>query len=505
MLAQGAGCLLLATSGALAQAQSAGAGGVGQRAFVVQPRASITQTFSDNVDLSAKSLSDSITQLTAGLSLESNSGRLRGFLDYGLSGLIYAQHSEKNSYQNALRASLGADLIDNRARLDATASISQTALSAFSVQPNGSGLPGNNVTELRTMTVTPSFRGPLGSVLKYTALFGYTVSNASNTDRGDSTAYNAAVRLEPASAGPLGWSIEATQTHSDFQVGRATEDDRLIGTVKRKIYDLDLELSANGGIELTDQASQQRQRYQNWGVGATWVPSDRTRLAAQMDHRFFGRSHALSFDYRTALTSWSISDSRNVSTSSNGANSAGRGTAFDLYFAQFAAIEPDPVRRTALVNSFLSSNGINPTTGVDTGFLRSGVTVVRSQNAAVAYRGLRSAAVLVFNRSETESAANAALGIDDLTGAARIKTQSIALNLSHRLTPMSSVNLALSDQKSRGEFANQSTGQRQANLQYTTRLTVDSDFSIMARRTLYSNNSVPFDENALVATYGHRF
>lgn len=505
-VASRAGCALLATFSALVQAQTAGARPAGgQREFIVQPRASIAQTFTDNVDRSAAPVSDSITQLTAGLSFESNSARLRGYLDYGLSGLLYAQHGEKDTYQNALRAALGVDLIDNRARLDATASISQTALSAFGVQPNGSGLPGNNTTELRTLAVTPSFRGPLGPIVKYTALFGYTVSNAGNTVRGDSRAYNASVRFEPVSAGPLGWSIEASQMRSDFQAGRATESDRLIGTVKRKIHDLDLELSANGGIEMTDLASQQRQRYKNWGVGATWVPSERTRLAAQLDHRFFGRAHSLSLDYRTALTSWSISDSRNVSTSSNGSNGAGRGTVFDLYFAQFASIEPDPVKRTALVNSFLSSNGINPTTGVDTGFLRSGATVVRGQNAAVAYRSMRSAAVLVFTRSETERVAIAALSSDDLRDAAKIQMQSVTLNLSHRLTPTSSVNLGLSDQKTRGELTRQSTGQRQANLQYTTRLTSDGDLSVMARRTLYSKDLVHFDENTLVATYSHRF
>ena len=109
----------------------------------------------------------------------------------------------------------------------------------------------------------------------------------------------------------------------------------------------------------------QRKGYATYGAGAVWTPSPRTSLTANFDERSFGRTHNLSFEHRTALTTWRISDSRSVSTV-NGENGAGsRGTAYNLLFAQFASIEPDPVKRTDLVNSALLRSGINPTAGSD--------------------------------------------------------------------------------------------------------------------------------------------
>jgi uncharacterized protein (PEP-CTERM system associated) len=476
--------------------------------FRLTPTVSVTETLSTNVDLSAtKPRSDAITQVTLGVSIGSRSGPLRGFLNYGLTGNFYARDSGRNSIsnQNALKANFDTEVVEGRAFVGVSASIGQTATSAFGAQPGLSGLPSTNVTEFRTLSITPRFIGPLGPAVRYTAGLGYTVSNASGTAKGDSSSSSAFVRLGPSSPGVIGWGIDFTATQSGFAGGRSAVDKRLTGTLSRKIDALDLLVNVSAGAEATDLASFEQAQHQTYGIGLTWVPSPRTKLVAQLDERFFGRAHAFRFEHRTALTTWTLSDSRSLNLSGNGISTGGRGATFDLYYAQFAAIEPDPVKRTDLVNSYLKANGLAATSGADSGFLRSGETVVRGQNLSVAYRGLRGAAVLAVARSVNVPIKGGALPGGDFINTASIVSDNVSLNLSHRLTPTSSANLTLSHQQSQGDQPAQYGKQRELRLQYVAGLTDRSNVTAGTRRALYQTYQTHFNESAVFATYGYRF
>lgn len=476
--------------------------------FTLTPNVSVTETVTNNVDLSATDpRSDAITQVTVGLAVGSRSGQLRGFLNYGLTGNFYARDSGRNSVsnQNALNANFDTEVVDGRVFVGVSATIGQTATSAFGAQPGLSGLPSSNTTEYRSLSITPRFTGPLGSAVKYTAGVSYTISNASGTDEGDSSSTNAFVHLGPSSPGVVGWSVDFTATQSDYAAGRDSVDNRLMGTLSRKIDALDLLVNVSAGAEATDLASFEKQQYWNYGIGATWTPSPRTKLVTQFDERFFGRAHVVRFEHRTALTTWSISDTRSLNSSGNGISTVGPGATFDLYYTQFAAIEPDPAKRTDLVNAYLKANGLSASGGADTGFLRSGETVVRGQNVSVAYRGLRGAAVLAISRSVNVPIEDGSLPSDDFINTSNIVSDNVSLNLSHRLTPTSSANLTFSYQQSHGDQPEQYSNQREIRLQYVAGLTQRSNVTAGARRALYKTYQTPYNESAVFATYGHRF
>jgi len=472
----------------------------------VQLNGSLTQTFTDNYLVTGfQPESDAVTRLTAGVGLNSQSGRTKGFLDYSLSGLIYARHSESNQLQNTLNANFSAELSEGQSRLNVRAGISQSAISAFRLQPGINSLNQANSTELRYLSVAPVVYGPLGPYLRYTATLDASLSDAKDTDLGDSSLTTATVRIEPITAGRLSWAVDGTASKSDYKAGRATTMNRLNGTAFYPITDLDLRLSASAGSELTDLNSFQRKRYVTYGMGAVWTPSPRTNLAANFDERSFGRTHNLSFEHRTALTTWRVSDSRNVS-SLNGENGAGnRGTAYNLLFAQFASIEPDPVKRADLVNSALLRSGISPTAQINPSFLNSGVSVQDRQEVSVALRGVRSTAVLSYTRTATSRLDNFTAAPDDLSKSSVIHLQGLSLDLSHRLTPASSLSLLLSDQRGNGDFKSQSNRQRQASLLYSLRASELGSLSVGLRRALYLNQPNPFDETAIFATFGTRF
>jgi uncharacterized protein (PEP-CTERM system associated) len=472
----------------------------------VQLNGSVTQTLTDNYLLTGvRPESDAVSRLTAGVGLTSQSGRTRGFLDYALSGVVYARHSQSNQLQNTLNANFSAELAEGRSRLDVRAGISQSAISAFGPQPGTNSLNPANATELRFLSVAPVVYGPLGPGLRYTAALNASLSDAKGTDVGDSVLTTATVRIEPTTAQRLSWAVDGTAGKSDYKAGRATTTSRLNGTAFYPITDLDLKLSASAGGEVTDINSLQRKRYATYGMGAVWTPSPRTSLTANFDDRAFGRTHNLSLEHRTALTTWRFSDSRSVSTP-NGENGAGnRGTAYNLLFAQFGSIEPDPVKRADLVNSVLLRSGISPTAQINPSFLNSGVSLQDRQEVSVAMRGVRSTAVLSYLRTTTSRLDQLTTAVDDLSRSSLVHLQGFSLDLSHRLTPVSSINLLLSDQRGNGDLNAQRNRQRQASLLYALRPTERGNLSVGLRRAQYETASNPFSETAIFATYGTRF
>ena len=479
---------------------------VGQRALAIEPNAAVSQTLTDNYLLTgAAPAGDLVTRLSAGVGLRSQAGLLRGYLDYSLSSLVYARHSDRNEFQNALRSNLTADLLEGRARLVVDAGISQAAISAFGAQPGAGGLSNANSTELRTLRITPTFQGPLGPGLRYSGSLGYSISEASNTRNGDSNASNLGLTITPAAPGRLSWALDGTQSRSDYKLGRSTESDRVSGQLNLRLDELDLRLNANTGIELSNLATVGRQRNQTWGIGAAWEPSPRIRLAGDLEHRFFGQSHNLSLEYRTPLTIWRLSDARSVSTGDAQAGFNGRGTAYDLFFAQFASVEPDPLKRADLVNAFLRNNGIDPVAITNPGFLRSSATLDDRQSLSVAYRGVRSTVVVTANRSRTRRLDTVSSANDDLAHAGEVRLSSVALDVSHRLTPLASVSLLLSAQQGRGTLALQDNRQRQMSLTYSTRLTPQSTLSAGGRRSMYQTGLSAYAESAVFASYGIRF
>jgi uncharacterized protein (PEP-CTERM system associated) len=492
--------------GALAPGALLAAESYGQRALVIQPNASVTQTFTDNYLLSgAAKSSDSISRLAVGVNLTGQTGLMQGHLEYTLSGSIYARHHDRNTTENALNASLSAELIENRAKVDASATMGRSAISAFGVQPSSGGLRNSNVTELRTVQVKPSFHGPLGAGLVYTAVLGLTATDAADTQIGDTVSSMASLHLGPASPGLITWSLDASHTKSDFKVGRLTEDNRVFGSLSSRLDALDLEVHANAGGEQTNMSSLRRETYRNWGGGMVWAPSPRTRVAADVDERFYGKSHSVSAEYRTPLTVWQWRDSRSLSTGT-GQSSGGQSTAFDLFFAQFASVEPDPVKRAELARAFLQSRGIDPGTTISTGSLNSAVTVQDQQSFSLAVQGVRDVLTVSATRGKTRRLDPIVGTPGDLANTDSITVRGLSLDLAHRLTTDASISLNLNSQQGHGELATQSNRQRQLGLNFTMRLTAQSSMALGWRRALYENAStVPFDETAFFATFGLRF
>lgn len=495
--------LMAAACGLVAQ-QALAQAGSGQRAWTLSPSAGLNQTFTNNYLLSdVAPAPDAITRASVGLALAANTGRIKGFLDYSLAGVVYLRHSDRNSMQNSLSSRLSAELEPGRAGVDIAANISRSAISAFGAQPNNGLGVQDNVTELRTLRVAPRLFGPLGPALRYSANLALSVTDAKDTSAGDSTAATLGLRLEPTQRGRLGWVADASAQRIDYSAGSSSSNERLGLGSRLRLDDIDTEVTASAGIEYASILTGTRQRYNNWGLGMVWTPTNRTKVSAQHDERFFGPSRSIAVDHRTALTSWRFSKSRSLTAPAAQAETSGRGTAFDLIFAQFASVVPDPAQRTEFVNAYLQARGISPS--VSPGFLRSSITIDEVDELAVAYRTQRGAAVLTLLNSKSTRLGTQPGVVDDLSNSAAVYLKSVGLDLSHQLTPDASVGLQLNRVRGSGSNAAQNTLQRRLGARYALRASRNVDLALGLSRTLYDRAPAAYDESALVVTLGYRF
>ena len=500
-----AGVLCILTGIVHAQ-DSAGPAGDAQRKVSLIPRFSSTVTVSDNLQPGSQ-IKDGggIVLLSPGLRLTSNSGRVKGFLDYALTGVAYVKSTAKDGFQNALNANLAVEAIENWAYVDLRSSITQQAISAFGVQTADNALSNANRSEVWNLNVSPYVRGNLAGVASYEARINFAETNTRHSTVGDNSTRGLKLSLGGLSPRTLlNWSVNASAQSVDFKQGRQTEDNLVQGALKITATD-DLQLSVNGGAESNNFISVDQERHSIYGLGATWTPTERTKLLAQADHRFFGNGHNFSFEHRFARSIWRISDSKMVSSDPNQLNAVNLGTNYSLFYSMFASLEPDPVKRDALVTSYLQANGINPSAVAIARFLTSAVSLVRRQEISYALSGVRDTVAVLANRTETSRLDSLANVPDSLSNSNLVIQRGISFALTHKLTPKSTINLTLSQQKTTGNLSNQASTLKSILANWSTNLGARTQFSLGARYMDYSAALNSYKEKALFSNLTRQF
>jgi uncharacterized protein (PEP-CTERM system associated) len=202
---------------------------------------------------------------------------------------------------------------------------------------------------------------------------------------------------------------------------------------------------------------------------------------------------------------WTFSDTQDVSTDALTGGAAAPRTVFDLLFAQFASIAPDPVQRAALVDAFLQNNGLTRTTLANGGVLTSAASIQRGQNFSVAILGLRTTVLVSTFRNDTRPLDPATIVTGDLANGNTVHQRGLSVNVSHRLTPVSALSVDLTRTKTSASVGDQSTDLRSLTATWSSRLGERVDGSLSARRTLFDSATNPYSENALTANLTLRF
>jgi uncharacterized protein (PEP-CTERM system associated) len=503
------GVLLIVVSGNAAsqEADQPVTGAEPARVISIVPRLSVTETFTNNATLNSNGKkSELISEISPGIQISSDRGRVRGFLDYSLRNLIYAQNTAGSTSQNALNSFGTLEAVSNFAYLDFNGSISQQAISAFGTQSPSNLNSNSNRTESRTLRLSPYLRGKLSTFADYEARYSFTTNRNGSLAASDATTNEASAKIRGQStSASLGWSLDANRQDTSYSAGRKTAANSLIGNLSYSINP-QVNLTVSGGREANNYTTLNEKSYVTSGVGISWIPSDVTRFSASRQNRSFGSSHSISAEHRTGRTAWRLNDSKDVSTTPSQSGSVGLGSLYDLVFSQFAVREPDPVLRASQVNSFLQVNGLNPNATVVSGFLTSAVTLQRRQDLSFVLLGVRDTVTFSLNRSEGLRLDTIVGNVnDDLSNGNVVRQRGLTVSYAHRLTPESTLNVIASAQRSADTQASQSNSTKAVNVSVSTRLGIQSTAILGARRVVFESPTTPYTESAITGTLNVQF
>jgi len=444
-----------------------------------------------------------ITQVKPGVHLASRSGRVQGSLDYAANLLYRAGRpdTEGPDFQNELSAAFVAEAITNHAFIEARASISQQAISAFGTQSANQGLTDDaNHTEVSNVTVSPSLRGSMGGLADYDvrATLGLTETRSDVASRSRNGGLAMTLR-SPHSGALLGWALTASRDRIDY-ADQAPNDNARVNASLLVSPLPELTFSASGGREVNDDGRGPVQAVNTFGGGLTWTPSVRTTIDLGAERRYFGHSSHASFDYRRARSVWHYSYHRdNTSSASIG------GVPFTLY-DQFYDLTPhqlDPATRDQMARDAIRGFGGDPNQVIAGGFLTSSVSLQRRHDLSATWLGLRTT-FTVQGFSTEVTGLNSAPTLDTGVGET-VKQLGYSATLSYRVTPVASINLLGSMQKTLDTPAHAGNNLKSASISLSNQISARATTSIGARYTVFNSPTDPYRESVLNGSLSLRF
>lgn len=491
-----------------------------RQAIVITPRVKLTETWSDNVNVGRSQNQKSsglITELAPGINIDARTSRLRAYVDYSLLGQYYTQPSGYSRTRNALNAFGRLEAVEDWMFVEFSGVISQQTISAFGTQTPTSSYNNDNSTETATFRVSPYIRGRLFSDIDYLLRYNRSTTQASAARVSDVELSEWAGQIKGGTAFQnLKWSVDATQQTADYSLGRKTDAERLYGTATYTLVP-QFRVSASAGRESNNYASQEQESRNTSGYGFDWTPGERTRLSVFKEKRFFGNGHRINFNHRLPLSSVTYSDTKDVTVLPNQFSSVGMGTVFDLFYqicsqlelAQDPTLSGNPtLLEIKATQCAITRAGPMANIPVTSSFLSSRATVQRRQQLAFAIEGARNVLTVMFNRNESQTimASNAVADDYLLNNVNEIKQTGYSINLGHKLTPESSLNLLATRQTSVGSGSTSiktTTTMYQANL--ISKLGPKTTGSVGLRRMEFDSSANPYTENAVIGSISVTF
>jgi uncharacterized protein (PEP-CTERM system associated) len=474
------------------------------RTYYLRGDLTIRETLTDNArQVAGDPQWDLITEIEPRIGWGVRNRWARLSIDYSINAIVYARASDLNDVQQSLRIGAGAsdaasfELIPNRLFLNVGGDISQRVADPFGQRPPSGNRTNENLEQVASYFINPYLVGNLGPVAQYRLDATHTASSEANSFEFNRWTNSVAASVFSAPGfRRLGWSVTGSRTIDYFDDGRRTDQAALTAGVSYLVVP-EFTVRASAGSDWNDFQSENQQRYDRYGAGFDWRPNERTAVSAFVEDRFFGTGYNVLARYNAARSTWSYTAVRDI-TDARGSFIGVTGSAYDLFYEQFEAIEPDPLLREQLVLDFLRQNNIPRDALVASEFIYDSASLRDEQRLAVAYRWT----------SRTTLTASAYLRdtsrIDEVSNADDIFTQSdfvhergVLFTASHRLTPLSSAGLRLSETRTTGEFDDQSTRQREASVRWGTRLSPSMTLSIVGTRTEFNSATSPYTENEL--------
>lgn len=469
----------------------------------IEPRVFARQWYSDNFLLApADRRAEWTTEVGASVLALFNTPRLKGSVDYSLSGLYQARGVGEQDHLQSLMADVLFDAWNNTAFIEMNGSIGRQRVSAFGVQPSGD-FERPNLAETQQFRVSPFLRGTLANAYDYELRYSRLTSRTKADNRSDIDENSVSARIGSSalSAPRLGWTVDASRNNYEYSLGREVSLDHVVGQLNYALTPT-LQLLLRGGSEANDVLTTERSSYSTWGAGFDWRPQPNMRLAASGNKRFFGHDHNLQFEYQLRRVVFRYTDARDVS-----ANQIGLGdeqtTLAGLLNTVYGGTT-DPVARARQVQNELDRLGLSGDLTTLPGYLTSFLTEQRLQEVAMVMLSGRGAFTFAIQRTRSQRLDNAASVGDDFDLSNEILQKGWTIGYAHRLSPRSAASIAFQRQQNEGIGSSLRNELDTVTLGFTTRLSTRTTAALMWRRALF-DAPTPYRETAVQAMISHRF
>lgn len=466
---------------------------------------------SDNISFSAAApQSDTLLEVNPNVRLTRVSPRLTLDANYAPRYLHYADDTFDSRLSNAFNVSGRAEVVDDLFFLDLRAVSAQRNQSVFNAVPTDNTLASNELSETRTYSITPAFRGTvrLGDVATWNSSYNVTRSDVSGATSNSLTTetFNGTLTGTPAK---LGWQVNVSSVRTESDISRSTDRKRIYGSL---IYrpDATLSITTRLGYEDTSNLSRQSSGNANYGVGVNWQPGPRTAMRADWDHRPVARTNNFSLTHRLPRTFLSANYNRTLtSRTEQFLSPSGALDRYEFLATQepFASIADTTLRELAM-EQFLQSQNLTRYVNVLSPVLSDRQFLQSRWQLSATYSGPRGTVALSYFRSSGDSTVGSigAVQGDDFALSPVITQQGWTATYNHRLTALSSVNLSLTSSKSDGRASTGIGSDRDVlNATWTHRLGARTNGSIGLRMTRATVAAGDLDENAVIASVSTQF
>lgn len=476
------------------------------RSFGVSPGLTLEASVLNISARAAGNGTEYLVRASPSLTMAHRGGRLQGTLIY--SGALSTRRGiddrEDSEYLNSLSANYLLEVIDGIGFVEARASITQQTISSVGT-PVGFLETSANRTEVRSVSLSPYLRGPLSTVAEYELRAGATVTRGGRDTASDSDIYQGLFALRsPRRATVFGWGLTGSRQRVKFLVSAApTISDRINAELSFQ-PDIDWRFTVNGGVERTDVIGALSQEYENYGVGVQWTPSARTTMAAQAEERYFGRAYRATIAHSLSRSTFRFTSSRDINIGS-GALAQGQAiTLYELYFAQYASLVPDPVQRDQFVLALIAATGRDRNEVVSGGlFGNSGVALERRNDLIWTWAGPRltmNASAYAVNTGRVDTGSVNPASRNDNT-----RQRGYAGGLGWRLTPLTTVNASGSRTMSKDTVTLVRSDLKSLTFGLTSQLGARTTGVLSTRYSVLDGATESYRETALTGSLSLRF
>jgi uncharacterized protein (PEP-CTERM system associated) len=413
----------------------------------VTPTLRLRESYTDNMNLapSAQARGEFTTEVSPGVVVTTNSPRLQLALSYSLQKIAYTRQAGRTSQM--LDASGHAEVLPDWLSIDARSGISEYNVSAFGPQQLDPAQVTGNTNTVHSTSVSPylhhSFQGLATVELRY---------KQQRVDAGGlldvrSSGTNLQLYRDNAGNG-LNWNLS---------LDRKVIDDAALPLVTMSqaaltlSYPIGGNLSAfgTGGYEKKDYQSTSSQPQGNyWSAGGAWSPSPRTRIAASLGRRYFGKTYALDAAYRMRNMFWTLNYNEDITTMHGEFLSVSPTGLSDFLYDLWATRIPDPETRLRTIKVFMA---ISQMLGADgnVNFFSHRYYLQKQLRLATVYSTPRTA--LGFNLSSTRRTAQTSnaidsvlLGPDELSLTDKTRQSAVQLGWSWRMSARGNLTVSAS-------------------------------------------------------------